>query len=64
MISHYKDEWKKYYTALKAVDPNAFRKAIQYGEAVTLTHSLGHKAAADIEVSFVMQACELLDIQP
>lgn len=59
-----RDGWKKYYAALKAVDPNAYYKAIQYGEGVSLTHNLDYKVAADIEVALVMQACELLDIQP
>ena len=59
-----KDNWEKWYRTLKAVEPEAYEKALRYGQAISLTHDLGSKIAAEIEVSHVMLACELLGVGP
>ena len=58
------NKWQGWYRALRAVEPDAYRKAISYAEGVTLQHNLSDKLAADIEVACVMLACELLDVKP
>lgn len=57
-------EWKRAYAALRAADPEAFRKAIYYSEEISLNHRLPLNVAAAIEVSHVWFACELLGVQP
>ena len=59
-----KIDWERWYATLRNADPEAYRKAIQYAEGVSLNHNLPDKAAAACEVSHVMLACELLGIQP
>ena len=56
--------WEAWYRALRARDPEAYRKAINYTEAVSLTFNTPQKAAAEYERTAVMLACELLDVQP
>ena len=58
-------DWEKWYRALKASNPEAYRKAIGYVEAVTLSHFAPRvplKAAADYERATVMLVCELLGV--
>jgi hypothetical protein len=57
-------DYDKWYAALKAVEPEAYFKAIQYAEGVTLKFNLPEKAAVECERSHVMLACELLGIRP
>jgi hypothetical protein len=56
--------WEKWYQTLKAVEPEAYYKAIQYGEGISLHFSLPLEQAAEVERSHVMLACELLGIKP
>lgn len=56
--------WEEWYRALKAADPDAYRKAIGYVEAVTLSHNVPTKAAAEYERAAVMLACEILEVTP
>lgn len=58
------EDWKRWYSALKATHPDWYFKAIRYAEAQTINHNIPTKAAADIERSFVMFACEMLDVDP
>lgn len=55
--------WEAWYRALKARDPEVYRRTISYMEAVALNHSVPQKAAAEYERSAVMLACELLDVR-
>lgn len=60
-------DWERWYRALKAANPEAYRKAIGYMEATTLSHyapAVPQKAAADYERAAVMLACELLGVRP
>lgn len=58
------DKWEPWYRTLKAVEPEAYRKAIEYGQGVSLTHDLDNNIAADVEIACVMLACELLGVKP
>lgn len=57
-------DWERWYRALRAADPEAYRKAISYSEGVTLNHNTPMKAAAEYERSMVMLACDLLQVRP
>jgi hypothetical protein len=58
------DDWKRWYSALRAAHPDIYSKAIRYSEAQCINHRIEGKAAADIERSYVMFACELMDVDP
>lgn len=58
------DKWKSWYAALKAVEPEAYAKAIQYSEGLSLTFRFPLKQAAEVERAMVMLACELLSVSP
>ena len=53
--------WQPFYRKLKDRDPVLYRKAIQYGEGVSINHNLSHKAAAELEFSMVCLALDALD---
>lgn len=55
-----KDDWEWQYRKLRELDPSIYRRAIEYGEGVTLTHHLSAKAAADVEVALVSLALEII----
>jgi hypothetical protein len=57
-----RQQWEKLYKSLRAYDPEAFRKAIQAAEGCAINHHLSSAIAADIEVSHVALACELLGV--
>ena len=57
-------QWESWYRALKRANPEAYRKAIGYIEATTLTFKVPTKAAAEYERAAVMLACELLGVRP
>lgn len=57
-------EWQLWYSALKALEPEAYQKAIRYADGMAMQHKLPTYAAADIERSHIMLACELLGIRP
>jgi len=57
-------DWERWYKTLRAVEPDAYRKAIEFSEGVSLTHNLDTKVAADVEVACVMLACDLLGVKP
>ena len=57
-------DYDKWYRALKAVEPDAYKKAVEYAQGVSLNHQLPLKVSADIEIASVMLACELLGIRP
>ena len=57
-------DWQKWYRALKQERPDAYKKAIEYTEGVTLKFGVPSKAAADYEVAAVLLACDLLGISP
>ena len=63
-MSAIRDDWKRWYRALKATHPEWYAKAIRYSEAQTINHRIANPAAADIERSFVMFACEMLEVDP
>jgi len=56
--------YEPWYLALKAVEPDAYQKAIQYAEGICLNGAVSHKRAAEVEAAFVMLACELLNVNP
>lgn len=56
--------WGNWYRTLKAVDRDAYDKAIRYAEGVSLSFDIPLKAGAEIERAMVMLACELLEIHP
>lgn len=56
--------WEAWYRALKELDPDAYKNAIQSMEAVTLTFNVPTKAAAEYERAAVMLACQLLGVRP
>lgn len=64
MTTRLDDQWERWYSALRAANPDAYRKAISYSESVTINNNTPLKAAADYERSMVMLACELLDVRP
>jgi hypothetical protein len=55
---------ESWYRTLKAVHPDAYRKAIGYSEALSLKFNWPLKQAAECERSHVMLACELLGVKP
>lgn len=57
-------DWKNWYNALRAAHPDVYEKAIRYSEAQCINHRIPTQPAADIERSYVMFACELLDVNP
>lgn len=57
------EKWEAWYRALKARDPEVYRRTIDCMEAVTLNHSVPQKAAAEYERSAVMLACDLLNVR-
>lgn len=59
-----KIDYEPWYRALKAVEPDAYRKAIQYAEGFSINNRLSTEAAFEVERSHVMLACELLEIVP
>lgn len=52
--------WEKTYAELKAVDPQLYRKALQYSEGLALTYNFNHKVAAEVERAMVSLALEIL----
>lgn len=58
------DDWQKWYRTLKAVEPEAYEKALRYAEGLSLKFNLPLSHASEIERSHVMLACELLDVRP
>lgn len=58
-----RSEWKKWYRALKSANPDAYRKAIESAGGLSINHRIDNKVSADIERSFVVFACGLLEIQ-
>lgn len=57
-------QWKRWYRALKAVEPDAYKKAIEYAAGVSLTYNMPLEQSAEVERSHVMLACELLGVTP
>jgi hypothetical protein len=57
-------DWEAWYRALKAANPDAYRKAIGYSEAMALNFNWPMKQAAECERSHVMLACELIGVKP
>ncbi len=57
-------DWKRWYRALKAFDPEAYSAAIRYAEGCSLNFHLPLDQAAEIERSHVMLACKLLEVTP
>jgi hypothetical protein len=55
--------WESWYRALKQRDPDIYRKAIQYSEALALNYNFPMKQAAECERSHVMLACEILGVK-
>ena len=58
------EDWESWYRALKAANPDAYRKAIGHMEEVTITHHMPLQAAAEYERAAVLLACELLGVKP
>lgn len=57
-------DYTPWYRTLKAVEPEAYYKAIKYAEGFSINHKLSTEAAYEIERSHVMLACELLNVTP
>ena len=58
------DDWRKWYSALRAVEPEAYEKALIYAEGLSLQFNLPLSHASEIERSHIMLACELLGVRP
>jgi len=56
--------YEPWYLALKAVEPDAYQKALQYAEGICLKYAFSHEGAAEVEAAFVTLACELLNVKP
>ena len=59
---HTEENWSRYYMALKDHDPDLFRRCLQAGNGVSMTHNLNHKVAADVEENIVLMVCDALGI--
>ena len=57
-------DWKPFYNALKSHDMCLFRRCVQCGEGVALSHNLELKVASDIEVAIVYSVCDALGLEP
>ena len=57
-------DWESWYRALKTTDQEAYRKAIQYAEGLSINFNFPIKQAAEVERSHVMLACEILGVRP
>ena len=53
---------ERIYRALKAHDIGLYRRCIEAGEAVSLTHGAGHRLAADIEAAIVLSVADALGV--
>jgi hypothetical protein len=63
-VTRARDDWERWYFALKQQQPDAYRKAIEYTEAVTLNFRVAQKAAGAYECAAVLLACDLLGVKP
>ena len=57
-------DWEKWYVALRAVEPDAYKAAIEYAEGLSLNYNFSLMVAAEVERSHVMLACRVLRVQP
>ena len=55
-------DWKRWYAALRNADSEAYFKAIRYAEGISIQHHLSTEVAAEVEISHIMLACELLGV--
>ena len=60
LLSDYRE---RVYRALKEHDFELYRKCIQSAEAVSITHCVGSRLAADIEAAVIMQVAEALGVK-
>lgn len=57
-------DWPQWYRALRYQHPDAFKKAINYMESVTIQYRIPERAAAEYERAAVMMLCEVLEVSP
>ena len=60
ILSDYRE---RVYRALKEHDFELYRKCVQSGEGVSLTHNCGPRLAADIEAAIILQVADALGIK-